>query len=182
MLSSNLLLSSFLSLYCTLRALLPPLDCLGSRHCLLSNHVFISLPFIPSLSLVHSSIDAQSNLSITSLLSLLHLLLSFSLPVSDSCAFKFMLMIFPNLISESRDWGWLYRALKVIGLQVSHSRGFGTLSVPPIYSSESFIQLFSSSLSRCPCLHITCVQRLCSYHLLSLCMWSARVHTHILCP
>lgn len=129
MLSQNLLLSSFLSLYCTVRALLSPLDCLDSRHCLLSTHVFISLPSIPTLSLVHSSIEIKSTLSIINFPSLslslsdalLHLLLSFSLPISDSCSFKFMLMIFPNLISESRDWGWLYWALKVIGLQKSHT-------------------------------------------------------------
>lgn len=123
MLSQNLLLSSFLSPYCTVRALLSPLDCLDSR--LMFSSPFP--PFLHSLLSIHPSKHNQRSLSLTSLLSLslsdalLHLLLSFSLPISDSCSFKFMLMIFPNLISESRDWGWLYWALKVIGLQMSHT-------------------------------------------------------------
>lgn len=134
MLSQHLLLSSPLSLHIVLLLArqcpaLSPLDGWNSRHCLLSARVFIPPfpPFLHSLLSIHPSKHNQHSLSLTAppTLSLSKALpsasLSFSLHISDSRSFKFMLMIFPNLISESRAWGRLCWALKVIGLQVSHT-------------------------------------------------------------
>lgn len=91
--------------------------------------IFSSLcpPFLRFL-FIHPSKHNQRSLSSTSFhslsLSFSFASLTFSLPVSDSRSFKFMLMIFPNLISESGERGRLYWALKVIGLQVSHTVAF----------------------------------------------------------
>lgn len=123
----------------------PPLFCTVSvlhrrPPCSIPEIVYSPLTFfasIPSHSQRHSSTETQSKRSVVNFLSLCHSCL-FALPL---CSFKFMLMIFPNRISESIDWGRLQWVLKVIGLQVSHSFPPGD-SASHQYYSEPLLHLF----------------------------------------
>lgn len=135
----------------------PPLFCTVSvphcrLPCSLPEIVYSPLTFfasIPSYSHRHSSTKTQSKRSVFNFLSLC-LAFLFPLPL---CSFKFMLMIFPNRISESIDWGRLQWVLKVIGLQVSHTRQFYSreFSLPLIlqWASASFIQTINTPAHRC---------------------------------
>lgn len=120
--------------------------------CSLPEIVYSPLTFfasIPSHPHRHSSTETQSKRSVVNVLAL-RLSFLFPLPL---CSFKFMLMSFPNRISESIDWGRLQWVLKVIGLKVSHTRQFYSweFSLPPPlqWASASFIQTINTPAHGC---------------------------------
>lgn len=115
-----------------------------------STPLFTFFDSVPSHSHRHSSTETQSKCPVVNVLSPR---LSFLFPLRlHHCSSKFMLIIFPNRISESVDGG---RLLKVIGLQVSHTQQFysGEFSLLLIFqwASASFIQTINTPAHRCSC-------------------------------